>query len=285
MTQTQPPIVNAMTVDVEEYFHATAVQEVVSPTRWESLESRIERSTALVLDLFAEHQVKGTFFVLGWAAERHKALVKRIATAGHEVASHGYQHQLVYDQSPDAFRSDITRSKQLLEDTTGCRVDGYRAPTFSITNRSLWALDVIAESGYRYDASIFPIRHDRYGIPDAPREVHERRAGGGALVEWPGSTVRVLGTNVPFAGGGYFRVLPYSVIRWAMRRLNGGERRPGIFYTHPWEFDPAQPRQPLSRISAARHYVNLGRTEARFRRLLRDFRFAPVRDLLWANPS
>ncbi len=279
---TTTPIVNAMTVDVEEYFHATAVQAVVPPARWESLESRIERSTQSVLDVFAEHRVHGTFFVLGWAAERHPGLVRRIAEAGHEIASHGYAHQLVYDQSPDEFRRDVTRAKQFLEDTTGSRVDGYRAPTFSITTRSLWALDVLAEAGYRYDASIFPIHHDRYGIPGSPRGIHDRPANGGTLLEWPGSTVRVLGANVPFAGGGYFRLLPYSVIRWATRRLHAQDRDAAIFYIHPWEFDPGQPRQPLPWLSAARHYVNLERTETRFRRLLKDFQFAPVRDLLWA---
>jgi polysaccharide deacetylase family protein (PEP-CTERM system associated) len=277
------PIVNAMTVDVEEYFHATAVQEVVSPSRWESLESRVERGTESVLRLFAEFGVRATFFVLGWSADRHKDLVKRIAAAGHEVASHGYAHRLVYDQSREEFREDITRAKHLLEDITGQAADGYRAPTFSITSRSLWAMDVIADVGHRYDASIFPTHHDRYGIPDAPRGVHERFVAGGSLLEWPGSTMRVLGMNVPFAGGGYFRLLPYSAIRWALRRLHATEHCPAIFYIHPWELDPGQPRQPLPRLSAARHYVNIGRTEARLRRLLGEFRFAPVRDLLWAS--
>lgn len=286
MPPTRPaPIVNAMTVDVEEYFHVTAVQEVLPPSRWPSLESRVEASMARVLDLLAARGVRATCFILGWVAQRHPALVRRIVDAGHEVASHGFAHQLVYQQSPAEFRDDVSRAKALLEDLGGEPVRGYRAPTFSITRRSLWALDVLAEVGYTYDASIFPVRHDRYGIAGAPRHVHVRDAGSRRIAEWPGSTVRVGGVNLAFAGGGYFRLLPYPVVRWALRRLNQAERQPAIFYVHPWEFDERQPRQPLPLLSRVRHYRNLKHTAARFDRLLAEFAFAPVRDLLPAVSS
>ena len=277
-----PPsaIVNAMSVDVEDYFQVSAFDAVVNRSEWSTRESRVVRNTERLLDLFDESQVRATFFVLGWVAEHHPALVRTIASRGHEIASHGYGHRLVYSQTPDEFRRDVSRAKSLLEDSAGVTVAGYRAPSFSITARSLWALDVLLEEGYRYDASIFPIRHDRYGMPDAPRRPHVMQRAAGSLAEVPGSTVRVGSTNLPVAGGGYFRILPYWWTRWGIARLNRIERQPAVFYLHPWEIDPDQPRIAASAMSRFRHYRNLHKTEGRLRALLRDFHFGTVRDLL-----
>ena len=271
---------NAMTVDVEDYFHVSVFERTVPRRTWESLESRVVVNTERLLDLFDEHAVRGTFFVLGWVAERYPSLVPSIAARGHELASHGYAHRLVYDQAPDVFRDDVRRSKAIIEDQSGRRVNGYRAPSFSVTERSLWALDIVLEEGYRYDASIFPIRHDRYGIPDAPRWPHAMSRAGGSLFEVPGSTVRLGGTNLPVAGGGYFRILPYAWTRWGMRHVNRVEGQPAVFYLHPWEIDPQQPRLPASVLSRFRHYRNLHVTEARLRALMRDFRFGPLETVL-----
>ena len=273
-------IVNAMTVDVEDYFQVSAFDAVVPRTDWDRLESRVEANTDRLLQTFDDARVTATFFVLGWVAERFPALVKRIAAARHEVGSHGYAHRLIYDQTQDAFRDDVRRAKGTLEALTGRLVEGYRAPSFSITSRSLWALDVLLGEGHRYDASIFPIRHDRYGIPGAPRHPHVLQRERGSLIEAPGSTVRVGGMNLPVAGGGYFRILPYAWTRWGIGRLNASEHRPAIFYLHPWEIDPAQPRLSAGWLSRFRHYRNLDKTECRLRRLLRDFRFAPLREML-----
>ena len=273
-------LTNAMTVDVEDYFHVSVFDEVVPRERWPSMESRVVASTERLLDLFAEFEVRGTFFVLGWVAERYGSLVRTIATRGHEVASHGYGHRLVYTQTPEAFREDVKRAKGLLEDASGTAVRGYRAPSFSVTRRSLWALDVLWDEGYRYDASIFPIRHDRYGIPDAPRWPHSMATAGGQIFEVPGSTVRLGGANLPVAGGGYFRILPYGWTRWGIGRVNEVERQPVIFYLHPWEIDPGQPRLPASALGRFRHYRNLDKTERRLRALMRDFDFAPLNTVL-----
>jgi polysaccharide deacetylase family protein (PEP-CTERM system associated) len=278
-----PRIINAMTIDVEDYFHASALAEAAPIARWEQFDSRVERNTDTLLAMFDRVRVKSTFFVLGWVAERYPAIVTRIRAAGHEVASHGYWHQLTYDLTPDQFREDVRRAKGLLEDQSGVAVRGYRAPSYSITKRSLWALDVLIEEGYEYDASIFPIRHDRYGIPDAPRHPHQLTRERGALIEAPPSTVRVGSTNLPIAGGGYFRLLPYGWTRWGIARVNRVEQRPVIFYLHPWEIDPDQPRMPVGRVSRFRHYRNLHVTAARLERLLRDFAFGPLADLLVAT--
>jgi polysaccharide deacetylase family protein (PEP-CTERM system associated) len=278
-------VVNAMSVDVEDYFQVSAFDGVVPRERWESFESRVVANTERLLDLFAARGVTATFFVLGWVAERHPSLVARIAKAGHEVASHGYAHRLIYDQTPPAFREDVRRAKDLLESAIGAAVDGFRAPSYSVTTRTLWALDVLIDEGYRYDASIFPIRHDRYGIPASPRHPYVMRRDRGSLVEAPASTVRWAGTNFPVAGGGYFRILPYAWTRWGIRRINERERRPAIFYLHPWEIDPSQPRIPAGWLSRFRHYRNLDKTEPRLRRLLDDFRFSTVRQVLSAVPS
>src|SRR5688572_10604872 len=269
-----------MTVDVEDYYHVSVFEGSVPRNQWESLESRVVRNTERLLDLFDEHAVRGTFFVLGLVAERYPDLVRSIAGRGHELASHGYAHRLVYDQTPDAFREDVRRAKDLIESAGAQPVRGYRAPSFSVTRRSMWALDVLLEEGYTYDASIFPIRHDRYGIPDAPRWPHSIERGRGRIFEVPGSTVRIGSTNLPVAGGGYFRILPYAWTRWGIARVNATERQPAIFYLHPWEIDPDQPRLPAGWLGRFRHYRNLQAAEPRLRRLLVDFSFGPLRLVL-----
>jgi polysaccharide deacetylase family protein (PEP-CTERM system associated) len=269
-------VVNAMSIDVEDYFHVSVFDGIVPRQQWERMESRVVANTTRLLDIFDEFHVRSTFFVLGWVAERHPQLVKTIAARGHEVASHGYAHRLIYDQTPSAFRGDVRRAKRLLEDACGCRVVGYRAPSYSITPRSLWALDVLLEEGYEYDSSIFPIRHDRYGIPVSARHPYPIPRGHGTLVEVPGSTTRVGPVNLPVAGGGYFRILPYWWTRWGIARVNQLERRPAIFYLHPWEIDPGQPRLRAGTLGQFRHYRNLHLTESRLRQLLTDFRFDTV---------
>jgi polysaccharide deacetylase family protein (PEP-CTERM system associated) len=273
-------ILNALTIDVEDYFHVSVFDGVVPRSEWDRLESRVCRNTDRLLALFAQHGVRGTFFVLGWVAERHPDLVRRIAAGGHEIASHGFGHRLVYDQTPAAFRQDVRRSKQLLEDAAGVSVRGYRAPSYSIVPRSLWAIDILIEEGFAYDASIFPIRHDRYGIPVSGRHPYLLERAGGRITEVPGSTTRVGPANLPIAGGGYFRLLPYAWSRWGIQRVNGVERRPVVFYLHPWEIDPAQPRLPAGFVGRLRHYRNLDRTEARLRQLLRDFAWGPLCSIL-----
>lgn len=272
---------NAMTIDVEDYFHVAALAHAIPRERWDSMEFRAGRSTARLLDLFDESGIKATFFVLGWVARRNPELVKQIQARGHEIASHGWSHKLVFDQTPEEFRRETRDSKALLEDITGAPVDGYRASTYSITRRSLWALDVLCELGFRYDSSIFPIRHDVYGIPDAsPHPGVLIAPSGASIVEFPMSTARVAGMKLPVSGGGYFRLLPYWLTRSGLRRLNRDERRPFVFYLHPWEVDPDQPRIKARLLSRLRHYTNLSRTEQRLRQLLSEFRFAPVRRVL-----
>jgi polysaccharide deacetylase family protein (PEP-CTERM system associated) len=234
-----------------------------------------------VLELLAEHRVKGTFFVLTWNAERHPELVRRIADAGHEIASHGYRHRLIYEQTPAEFRDDLMRSKKILEDLVGQPVWGYRAPSFSLTAASLWALDTLLECGMRYDSSIFPVSDRLYGIPNAKRFPFDIRADGEReLVEFPMSTARAAGRNWPLGGGAYLRLFPYPYMRWGIRRVNR-EGQPALVYVHPWELDPGQPRiKARGKRGVSTHYVNLHRTEGRLHRLLRDFAFAPVRDVL-----
>jgi polysaccharide deacetylase family protein (PEP-CTERM system associated) len=274
------PVVNAMTIDVEDYFHVSVFDGVVPRSRWTRLEDRVCANTERVLGLLEEAQVRATFFVLGWVAARHPGLVRTIAAGGHEIASHGYAHRLVYDQTPAAFREDVTRAKAVLEDASGAEIIGFRAPSYSITPRSLWALDVLMAAGYRYDASIFPIHHDRYGIPVSARHPYRIDRNGASLVEVPASAARVLGLNVPVGGGGYFRILPYAWTRWGIARINRVEGRPAVFYLHPWELDPDQPRLKASGLSRFRHYCNLHQTAPRLRRLLRDFAFAPMAQVM-----
>jgi polysaccharide deacetylase family protein (PEP-CTERM system associated) len=265
-------VVNAFSVDVEDYFHVEALARVVRPEDWERMEYRAERNTRRMLELLAGQGVRGTFFMLGWIAQRSPRLVRDIHAAGHEVACHGENHQVIYGQSPEQFRRETRDAKARLEDTIGGSVVGYRAATYSITRDSLWALAALEEIGFRYDSSIFPIHHDLYGIPDAPRFPH--RPGGGRLVEVPITTVEILGQRLPCGGGGYFRLLPYRLFRAGLRRVNDHDGQPGVFYCHPWEIDPGQPRVAgLSLKSRFRHYTNLERMEGRLRRLLGDFRW------------
>jgi polysaccharide deacetylase family protein (PEP-CTERM system associated) len=274
------PVVNAMTVDVEDYFQVSAFETHVARDRWDRFESRVCRNTERLLEIFAETQVTATFFVLGWVGQRFPDLVRRIAVAGHEIASHGYSHRLVYEMTPTAFGEDVRRAKGVLEAAVSLPVLGYRAPSFSITAATPWAFDELLAAGYTYDASVFPIRHDRYGIPDAPRHPHVIRRDLGTLRELPSSTVRVCGVNLPIGGGGYFRLLPYERTRRGIAHVNAVERRSVMFYLHPWEIDPDQPRVPASVLSRFRHYRNLSKTEGRLRRLLEDFRFGPALSML-----
>jgi polysaccharide deacetylase family protein (PEP-CTERM system associated) len=275
------PVVNAMSIDVEDYFHVSVFDGIVPRAAWAGMESRVVANTERLLDIFDEYAVRSTFFVLGWVGERHPDLVRAIVQRGHEVASHGYAHRLVYDQTPSAFRDDVRRAKAILEDAAGRKVTGYRAPSYSITPRSLWALDVLLQEGYEYDSSIFPIRHDRYGIPVSDRHPYQIHRSHGRITEVPGSTTQVGPMNLPVAGGGYFRILPYWWTRWGIDRVNRREGRPAVFYLHPWEIDPDQPRLQAGRLSRFRHYRNLQHTEQRLRQLLTDFRFDTVESLVF----
>jgi len=273
-------IVNAMTVDVEDYFHVSAFDSIVSRAGWDGFESRVARNTDRLLELFDRAHVRSTFFVLGWVAERFPPLVRRIADLGHEVASHGYNHQLLYMLTPRQFREDVRAAKTAIEDAAGVSVVGFRAPSYSVIESSLWALDVLIEEGFAYDSSIFPIHHDRYGIPDSPRHPYRLHRLAGSLLEVPGSTVRVGKINLPIAGGGYFRLLPYAWTKWGIDRVNRLEREPVVFYTHPWELDPNQPRMPVGRATRVRHYGGLERTSPRLTRLVQDFRFDSISSVL-----
>jgi len=273
--------INAFTVDVEDYYHVAALAPAIPRQSWDQHESRVEANTERLLALLAEHGVRGTFFVLGWVAERSPGLVRRIAEAGHEIACHGYSHQLVYRQSPEEFRDETTRAKGCLEDIIGQAVQGYRAASFSVTRASLWALDVLIDLDFRYDSSIFPIRHDRYGLPGAIPEPHLLDAPSGrTLAEFPMSTASFLGLRVPVSGGGYFRILPYWLTRAGLRQINERHGQPFTFYLHPWEVDPGQPRIRVGALSRFRHYTNLERCEGRLRRLLTEFAFTTMRDAL-----
>jgi polysaccharide deacetylase family protein (PEP-CTERM system associated) len=270
---------NALTIDVEDYFQVSAFAPHIQRGDWDSLPCRVERNVDLILGLLDRHDARATFFTLGWIAERYPALVRRIVDGGHELASHGYGHLRASEQTPEEFKRDITLSKTLLEQLGGQTVRGYRAPSFSIAAGNLWALDSLQQAGYRYSSSIYPIRHDHYGMPDAPRFAW-RPTGEQGLLELPVSTVRVMGRNLPAGGGGYFRLLPYAASRWALRRINSLDGQAGIFYFHPWELDPGQPRQRGIGIKTRlRHYINLHRMEARVDRLLGDFRWGRIDDI------
>ena len=272
---------NAFTVDVEDYFHVAALSSVITRESWPTREYRAEANTERLLALLAEGGVHGTFFVLGWVAERSPALVRRIAAAGHEIACHGFSHRLIYQQSEAEFREETRRSKACLEDLIGAPVLGYRAASFSVTRDSLWALDALIDLGFTYDSSVFPIRHDLYGLPGARPEPNRLAAPSGrTLAEFPMSAARFFGIAVPVSGGGYFRILPYSVTRAGLRQINERHRRPFCFYLHPWEIDPGQPRIAASLFSRFRHYTNLARCEGRLRRVLGEFSFAPMREVL-----
>jgi polysaccharide deacetylase family protein (PEP-CTERM system associated) len=281
---TAPPdrrVPNAMTVDVEEHYQVSGFDGTVPRERWDAYPSRVEPNTERLLDLFDEAGVKATFFVLGWVAERHRALVRAIAERGHEVASHGYSHRLVYTQRRDEFKDETVRSKSLLEELTGRPVRGYRAASFSIGRGNLWALDVLVEAGFEYDSSLFPVVHDRYGIPGGRRDVRiVRRPDGGRLVEVPPSTLRLGRLVAPFGGGGYLRLFPGALTRWGVGRLNGREGMPAVVYVHPWETDPDQPRVAAPWRSRFRHYVGLRTTMPKLRALLAGFRFGTMSELI-----
>lgn len=266
-------VTNALTIDVEDYFQVHAFAAHIRREDWDRQPCRVERNVELILQLLEEHGTHATFFVLGWVAERYPALVRRVVAQGHELASHGLAHYRAHEMSPAQFRADVTRAKALLEDIGSVAVKGYRAPSFSIGPRNWWALEALSETGHRYSSSVYPIRHDHYGSPDAPRfAFYPENAHG--LLELPVTTVRLFNRNLPAGGGGYFRLLPYRVSRWCLERVNARDRQPCIFYFHPWELDPGQPRQRGVGLKARfRHYVNLSRMERRIRALCRDFRW------------
>lgn len=273
---------NVFSIDVEDYFQVESMSGVVSRDDWDGIETRVEANTHKILDMLAEQGIHGTFFVLGWVAERHPELVKAIAAQGHEIASHGMSHRMVYTQTPEVFREETRRSKALLEDICQTEVKGYRAATYSITEKSLWALDILVEEGFQYDSSIFPMRHDRYGIPDINRNPHVIHTNSGDIVEIPITIYEKNGIKIPCAGGGYFRLFPYWLTRFC---LSGVEHeREFNFYLHPWEVDPGQPRyEDAGWFSKFRHYNNLDKCEARLRRLLSDFEFTTAEDMLRAR--
>ncbi|NOQ63319.1 MAG: DUF3473 domain-containing protein [Methyloprofundus sp.] len=264
---------NAMTVDVEDYFQVSAFEPYIDKAQWDELEHRVEKNTLHILDIFAEYNIKATFFTLGWVAERYPELVKRIVREGHELASHGYEHLRVTTQTPEQFRADIRKAKKILEDISGIEVIGYRAPSYSIGRDNLWALDILEEEGYRYSSSIYPVKHDLYGMPEAPRFVYQPIKGSD-FKEIPITTLHIANKNYPCGGGGFFRLYPYLVSRWAFNKINQQEQQSGIFYFHPWEIDPEQPKQKnLSFKARFRHYLNLNRMENRIKALLNDFQW------------
>jgi polysaccharide deacetylase family protein (PEP-CTERM system associated) len=263
-------VVNALTIDVEDYFQVSAFAPRIPRSEWPTRECRVERNVDRILAMLDQHGTHATFFTLGWVAERYPALVRRIVAEGHELASHGYGHERASDQTETAFFADINLAKLILEDLAGQEVKGYRAPSFSIGARNLWAFDCLERAGYRYSSSIYPIRHDHYGMPEAPRHAHSV----GGLLEIPATTLRFLNRNWPASGGGYFRLMPYGLSRWMLRRINHVDKLTAVFYFHPWEIDPDQPRsRDISSKTRFRHYVNIHRMEARLQRLLGDFRW------------
>ncbi len=276
-------VLNALSFDVEDYFQVSAFNDVIDRSSWEIQPRRVGENTRAILDLLAAHEVKATFYVLGWVAERHPDLVKAIARGGHEIASHGYSHKLIYSQSRDEFAEETRRSKGILEDLAQVSVTSYRAASYSITAESLWALDVLHEAGFSTDSSIFPIRHDRYGLMGGPLQPYYiDLPGGGRILEYPISTLQRLGLNLPVSGGGYFRLYPYALSRCLARQVNA-EGRPFVFYLHPWEVDPDQPRVDVGPLTRFRHYNNLAKCRGRLERLLRDFRFGTVSESVAAN--
>lgn len=277
------PLCNALTVDVEDYYHVSAFEPYIDRSRWEQFESRVVPNTRRILGLLEKHRLQATFFVLGWVAERFPQLVREISQQGHELGCHSYAHRLVYQMTPEAFRADLHRARSVIQEAAGVPVVSYRAPSFSITKQSLWALDILAEEGFRFDSSIFPIYHDRYGIPDAQPEIHRRDTPFGPLWEFPPSVVQLGPLNLPVSGGGYFRLYPLWWTTRLLRRINQRYGRPFVFYMHPWELDPEQPRLKVaSRLSQFRHYVNLASNERKLEILLGRFAFAPMTQVIEA---
>ena len=303
-------MLNALTIDVEDYFQVHAFSNVIKYENWDNYECRIEDNTWRILEILNElpqtsslksqNSVKATFFILGWIAERYPHLIKEISLQGHEIASHGYNHRLIYHQTKEEFKNDIRKSKAILEDITGIEIIGYRAPSYSITNKSQWAFEVLIEEGFKYDSSIFPIRHDFYGMPNAPRFPfivslngnssfefsmldHDSRPAlsSKSIIEFPTSTIRILGQNFPISGGGYFRLFPFHFTKRGLMKINREEKKPFIFYIHPWELDSGQPKiRGAGFKSKFRHYDNLDKTEMRFKKLLRNFQFATIREVI-----
>ena len=272
-------MIHGLSFDIEEHFQVAAFDSVARRRHWESQESRVERNTHLILDLLAAQGLQATMFVLGWVAERHHGLVRRIVEDGHELASHGYAHELITGQRPQDFREDIRRAKNLLENISGTRIFGYRAPTFSITRESEWALPILVEEGYHYDSSIMPVMHDYYGIPGANPRINTIETHAGPIWEVPPSTYTWCGITIPIAGGGYFRLFPYRMLKPILQRVES-KGQPLIMYLHPWELDPQQPRMRGSRLSQFRHYLNLEKVSSRLKALTQDFSFGPIRQLI-----
>lgn len=279
MSQKTPE--NALTIDVEDYFQVSAFAPHISRDQWENRECRVERNVERILQMLAVQKTQATFFTLGWVAQRYPSMVRKIVDQGHELASHGFGHERASDQSPQAFYEDIHRAKLILEDIGGCPIKGYRAPSFSIGKGNLWAFDCLEKAGYQYSSSVYPIRHDHYGMPDAPRHSHRI----GKLLEIPATTLRFLNRNWPASGGGYFRLMPYSLSRWMIQHVNRKDRMSAVFYFHPWEIDIAQPRIPGIGVKTRfRHYVNIHRMEDRLQRLLTDFSWGRM-DHIFLNPE
>ncbi|SLM50232.1 putative Polysaccharide deacetylase [Nitrospira japonica] len=279
MNSAKSALHHGLSFDVEEHFQVSAFWSENRRQQWDSLESRVENNTRRIADILAAHDMKATFFVLGWVAERHPELIRSLSLEGHEIASHGYSHELVTTQTPESFRADIRKAKQILENAIGKPILGYRAPSFSITNETRWALEILVEEGYVYDSSVFPIVHDRYGMPGAEPHCHRLATKAGFLWEVPPSTIEVFGLRWPVAGGGYFRLIPYIILRRFLKRIERA-RQPLVMYLHPWELDPAQPRMEGSLLSRFRHYNNLHKTEPRLVSLLSEFRFGPIQRLI-----
>jgi polysaccharide deacetylase family protein (PEP-CTERM system associated) len=271
---------NAMTVDVEDYFHVAAFEKSINPKEWSNYESRVETNTARLLELFNQNEIKATFFILGWVAERNPELVAAIAKEGHEIACHGYSHQLVYKQSPDIFREETRKAKNILEAIVQQPVKGYRAASYSITNNSKWAIDILIDLGFEYDSSIFPVHHDKYGMPGTPRFPYQLTTESGkSIIEYPISTISLFKYIMPMAGGGYFRLYPYWLSKFGFKKIrNNGT--PFVFYLHPWEIDPQQPRIRASLLSRFRHYNNLDKMEMRLQKLITDFEFTTMSEVL-----
>lgn len=272
-----------MTVDVEDYFQVSAFEPYVLKEQWDTLTHRVERNTNKILDLLDERSIKATFFTLGWVAERYPDLIKRIVSEGHELACHGYEHIRVTEQTPEQFRDDVAKAKKILEELSGKEIKGYRAASYSIGASNLWALNVLQEEGFKYSSSIYPVKHDLYGMPNAPRFIY-KPIKNQDFKEIPITTVRLGDKNFPCGGGGFFRFYPYALSKWAFNRVNNQENEPGIFYFHPWEIDPEQPRQNgLSLKTRTRHYLNLHRMENRIKRLLTDFKWDTMENVFQIN--
>ena len=278
-----PGISNALTIDVEDYFQVSAFAPYIRRDEWDQRECRVERNVQRILELLAHKDIKATFFTLGWVAERYPQLVREIVAGGHELASHGYGHERASDLSRSAFTQDVTRVKHLLEDLGGAPVPGYRAPSFSIGTGNLWAFDVLAAAGYRYSSSVYPIKHDHYGMPESPRFAYRLSNG---LLEVPVTTLRMMNRNLPSGGGGYFRLLPYALSRWMLRKVNREDGEAAVFYFHPWEIDPGQPRVAgIDARTRFRHYVNIARTEGRLQSLMDDFRWGRMDQIFLRGAS